>query len=61
MQISDIGEAARSLADYIDMRGETANMDVVAAQADLITDRLREIKHDQLQANVHRELAVKNG
>lgn len=56
MQIQDIGVAARNLADYIDVKGEGADVQIVTAQVSLIVDRARELK----KANVQ-ETAVQNG
>lgn len=44
MQLSDVASAARNLADYIDLKGETADMQVVAAQAGLIFGHVTELQ-----------------
>lgn len=48
MQISDIGTAARNLADYIDLKGEDSDMQVVVAQVSLIVDRAKEVQFDRV-------------
>lgn len=57
MQIQDIGVAARNLADYIDVKGEGADVQIVTAQVSLIVDRARELK----QASAPQETAVSHG
>lgn len=44
MQISDIGTAARNLADYIDLKGDQADLRVVSAQAGLIFGHVTELQ-----------------
>jgi hypothetical protein len=61
MQIHDIGAAARNLADYIDMRGEAADMAIVTAQAGLIADRIERVRLDKTLTVEPQELAVQNG
>lgn len=56
MQLSDIASAARNLADYIDLKGESAELQIVSAQAWLISGHVTE-----LQDIKAREQAVKNG
>lgn len=57
MQIQDIGVAARNLADYIDVKGEGADVQIVTAQISLIVDRARELK----QRSAPQETAVSHG
>jgi hypothetical protein len=61
MQISDIGTAARNLADYIDLNGESADMALVVAQVGLIAERTERVRRDKTLTVEPQELAVQNG
>lgn len=52
MQLSDVASAARNLADYIDLKGEAADMQVVAAQAGLIFGHVTELQDRNVQEKV---------
>jgi hypothetical protein len=47
VKLSEVSSAARNLADYIDIKGDGADMNVVAAQVSLIVARSKEATLDK--------------
>lgn len=44
MEIQELSKAARNMAEYLESRGEEVNLDIVAAQLQLMKERLRIIR-----------------